>query len=102
MQKGFQEIRLVLRSISAHLSFNSDSCQTALSFQVLLLLLLLLLMQRMLSFRELAWPDPHYLLDKLASISKLLPLFNNLRVFSFGLHHWSSWHILDTDQSKLI
>ena len=78
-------------------NFNSDSCQTAWSFSVLLLL-----MQRMLSFRELAWPDPHYLLDKLASISKLLPLFNNLRVFSFSFHHWSSWHILDTDQSKLI
>ena len=99
MQKGFQEIRLVLRSISAHLSFNSDSCQTALSFQVLLLLLLI---QRMLSFRELAWPDPHYLLDKLASISKLLPLFNNLRVFSFSFHNLASWHVLDTDQSKLI
>ena len=97
MQKGFQEIRLVLRSISAHLSFNSDSCQTALSFHVLLLL-----MQRMLSFRELAWPDPHYLLDKLASISKLLPLFNNLRVFSFSFHNLASWHVLDTDQSKLI
>ena len=90
-----------MRNISTHLRFNSDSCQTALSFHILLLLLLLV--QRMLSFRELAWPDPHYLLDKLASISKLLPLFNNLRVFSFGLHHhWASWHVLDTDQSKLI
>ena len=100
MQKGFQEIRLVLRSISAHLSFNSDSCQTPLSFHVLLLLLLLV--QMMLSFRELAWPDTHYLLDKLASISKLLPLFNNLRVFSFSFHNLASWHVLDTDQSKLI
>ena len=90
-----------MRNISTHLRFNSDSCQTAWSFHVLLLLLLFL-MQRMLSFRELAWPDPHYLLDKLASISKLLPLFNNLRVFSFSFHNLASWHVLDTDQSKLI
>ena len=60
-KRDCEKIYWNMRNIFTHLSFNSDSCQTALSFQVLL-----------------------------------------LRVFSFGIHNWTNWHVLDTDQSKLI
>ena len=82
----------------AHLILNSDSCQTALNFHIHLL------MQKILSFQRKAsaWPDPHYLLDKLASTSKPLLLFKHSKLFTFGIHYWASWHVLDTKQSKLV